>query len=55
MILKSWPWERCYPKVICIEDGNKKIKSMLGNKGYILRQKTESNSIFMRGIEKTEI
>jgi len=48
MILRSWPWKRCYPKVICVEDGRGKVKYLLKNKGYVLSLKTKSNSIFFK-------
>lgn len=50
MILKSWPWKKYGPKVICVEDGRKRIKYLLKNNGYVLSQKTKSNSIFVKSI-----
>lgn len=55
MILKNWPWNKYSPKVICVEDGNTRIKSLLKNIGYIFQWKTKSNSIFAKGVKKTEI
>lgn len=55
MILKSWPWGKYSPKVICIEGGNSRIKYFLKSKCYVLRGKTKSNSIFVKSIKKTEI
>jgi len=41
MILRNWPWEKCKPKIICVEDENLKIN------GYKLVSKTKYNSIFV--------
>ena len=45
-ILKAWPWSKFRPKVICCEDGNKRLEKYLIEKGYRLYKKTKSNSIF---------
>jgi FkbM family methyltransferase len=41
LILKSWPWNRCKPKVICVES-----KGKFKLKGYKKIMKTENNTIF---------
>lgn len=51
LILKSWPWNKYYPKVICVEDGGKNINYLLKSKGYILKEKTKSNSIYFQKLK----
>lgn len=48
LILKNWPWKKSHPKVICIEDGSKKIKYLLKRFGYLKKGKTKSNSFFLK-------
>jgi len=47
-IIKSWPWEKTKPQVICIEKISRQNIKMLENKGYQLREKTPANLIFVR-------
>lgn len=51
LILKSWPWNKYYPKVICVEDEGININYLLKNKGYILKDKTKSNSIYFQKLK----
>lgn len=47
MILKNWPWKRVKPKVICVEDGRKRIQKIMKDQGYSLYRTTRYNSIFL--------
>ena len=55
MILKGWNWKKCYPKVICVEDGSRNINILLKSQGYFLYKKTKYNLIFLRSVEKGNI
>ena len=41
IILYNWPWKKCRPKIICVEDEKVKIKD------YMLVMRTKYNSIFV--------
>ncbi len=47
-IIKSWPWEKTKPRVICIENISKQNIKNIEKKGYQLKEKTPSNLIFVR-------
>jgi len=43
LILKSWPWGKYKPKVICVETG---VDKLLKSRGYKLVKKTKDNFIY---------
>jgi len=46
MILKTWPWKKYKPRVICVENGTNGVVIFLKKQGYTLHRKTKYNSIF---------
>lgn len=51
-ILKSWPWQKYRPKVICVEAGNSDVSKFLSTKKYQLIKKTKYNLIFKDDLQK---
>lgn len=47
VILKTWPWAKFKPKVICVESD---VKRLLIDKGYILATTTKNNFIYVKNI-----
>lgn len=48
VILRSWPWKKCKPKVICVEKSDKNLLALVTSKGYFYEKETKHNLIFSK-------
>lgn len=48
VILKSWPWKKFKPKVICVETDKVKVAKILEKRGYQLKFCNKFNSIYVK-------